>query len=290
MADDVRNTYSPVAGIQQLRRGDHACLLYKSDDEFVIGCANLTHDGLVRNHKIQLVASELAPDELAQYLGERIPGWVSAVDAGQIDIVSAVEAYLPHGTFDLDRRVQDIVEANGRAKKDGYTGLRIITDMSWAASGRAGIERAMPYEAVIGPVVVDQLLAVACLYDRRRFDADELDRAAAVHPARPEQALLAGERISPTSLRLSGQVDASNHADLAGLVQPLVQVAERVRIDATELVFTDVATARLLIKLAISRAPHATVIAAVEPLAGLMQALGAPAVAGLTIYDVTGWD
>lgn len=290
MTDEALNSCLPAGGSPQLRRGDHACLLYKTDDEFVVSCTNLIHDGLVRNHKIQLIASMYAPDELAQHVGQRVSGWVPAVDAGQVDILSATEAYLPDGAFDLDQRVRDLVNASSRAEAAGYTGLRIIADMSWGAPGGPGAEHVFPYEARIDSLITDQRLAVACLYDIRRFDADLLDRASLVHPSRTEIALLQGERISPTSLRLSGQVDASNHAVLAKLVEPLIEVDKPVRIDATELVFSDVAAARLLIGVAVSRPSYPTVISAVEPLTGLMQALGAAAVAQLTIYDVTGWD
>ena len=56
------------------------------------------------------------------------------------------------------------------ARRQGYAGIRVALDMSWALQPMTGIEELPVLEEGIAAAVSDTEMSVLCGYDRERFD------------------------------------------------------------------------------------------------------------------------
>jgi hypothetical protein len=189
----------------------------------------------------------------------------SAGPAGQVQVMSARQAYLPDGRFDPQRMLDALFQHIEQAA-DGFAGLRMVGDMTWALAEPAGVERLAWYEAQANRLYMDGRAAGVCIYDRRRFDAYVLRQVAGAHPATVGGTAEAGRvpmlRIrrttEPYGLRLTGEADLTNRQAVAAVLDALVadqpHPAGPIVVDVGGLRFADVGTATLLIRLAL-RAP-----------------------------------
>src|SRR5262249_52242433 len=93
--------------------------------------------------------------------------WHSLLHSGALD---------PAGMIGLLR------QAAGRARADGFAGLRVTTEMDGPPGGGAGRDRLLEYEALLNDALPGSVIVVACQYDRRRGDAAVLRDALRTHP------------------------------------------------------------------------------------------------------------
>jgi len=162
--------------------GDHVCQPYGSDEEFLQHLVDLTTDALDRRHKVLIFTEVLPAPQVAEHLGQRIPGWAQATQRDQFTVRSCAQTYLADGAFLPDRRLADLTAEASEAEAEGYACLQVITDMSWALRAQPGIELVYSYEAGLTPLCTEWRLTVACLYDLRQLSRHAFYRAYSAHP------------------------------------------------------------------------------------------------------------
>ena len=202
---------------------------------------------------------------------------------GQVDVRAAPDVYLSSGRFDADRS-RALLEAHKRAAlADGFAGVHIVSDMSWAAADAGSVDNLPAYERAAGALFADGRASALCQYDRRRFPARAVAACAAAHQgfesAFDEVEMLADGRVAVDigrhgSVRASGEIDMAN---VALLRQALATAAERsddVCVDASGLTFIDVCGLNALFDAA--RTGGIALLAPRSPLCGMLDALDAP--------------
>ncbi len=144
------------------------------------------------------------------------------------------------------------------ARREGWPGLRVLGEMAWAAAdGRAGMRRLAQFEADFNRLFIDDYAMALCAYNRRLFTPAELSEVCASHPGTvaPGRAadwnpmLRMRHSSVPFGVSLSGEADASNQRSLAAVLKALLTEAggRTLTIDATDLRFADVSTARQIV-------------------------------------------
>ncbi len=189
----------------RVRLGDHLCWRFDDDDQLVDAMAQVVADGVAANHQIVYLTRAVLPDALGPAL--------AGAREGQVRVLPAAG---------LPRDVESLV---ARAESEGYQGLRLIGDMSWAATDPAGAERLPWYEARITQACLSGRALGVCLYDQRAFDLHLMHRIGSAHPAttplREDSEwvpLLRVQRPRPHVLELTGEIDLTNRAALSGAV------------------------------------------------------------------------
>ena len=147
-------------------------------------------------------------------------------------------------------------QAIDQAEADGYRGLRVHVDMTWALEPVPGVEQLFGFEAAANRLFVDQRLAAVCAYDRRRFDRTAIQRACAAHPITPDVSMLRFTRSGAAGHALRGDVDFVNRHALDGLLTWLPDAD--VTLDLTGLTFLDAAGMGLLARTAAARSHRTT--------------------------------
>ena len=179
------------------------------------------------------------------------------------------------------------------AGREGYAGLRVLTDLTSAGPGDLDAGAVLDYEAAANAVWSTSQAMGVCHYRQSCFDAGTWRRLVAVHPSTvlPESNTIVAWlrcRGRGGALRLTGEADLTNHAALRSLLAPAVAAAGDCRIDASGLRFADVGALTSLLHAAQARTGRLTTIVCSAHHAGMLHRLGAATEPDLTVTVAEG--
>ncbi|KUN29079.1 hypothetical protein AQJ23_07625 [Streptomyces antibioticus] len=278
--------------VERLKMGDHACMALRGSEPPWKVFTAYTRTSLARGEKVLLVMDpdDLADDDVVSLLDDGDGRVTEARHSGQLALKRNTEMYVPDGRFREDRTIGLYTDEVDRAQSEGWAGLRLTADMSWAP--RVGIDhdRLLDYEASVAPLFADPLFTAICWYDRERFGDRLLHDMGKVHPLRVMENLAELE-VTPTA-------DGGRIAGSAGL-DTRTQFVEALRdalsrgnssgpvrhvLDLRDLCFMEAHCAWQLISLAGSLPPGSEVTVRCGELLGMvLRQLGADGVPQLVI-------
>jgi anti-anti-sigma regulatory factor len=164
----------------------------------------------------------------------------------------------------------------------GYQALSVAGEMTWTRRAGFTPEDLLEYEARVNHFFGDPRVTGLCLYDRREFAKDLLDRIGAVHPGPLLRFTLGGWGAH---VRLTGELDASNGASLPSILELLADADAVVMLDASELNFVDAAGAGHIVGFAAARPHRHTVVRCARAVRQALRLVGADAVPSLVLRD-----
>jgi anti-anti-sigma factor len=229
----------------ELAPGDHASWMYDERSDLRATCTDFLAEGIRQGERLMYVGSgtlDLLLDDLAG-----LPDRHRLIDAGQLSVHTAREMY-GFGAVEPHDQVEKMLQHSRDAAAEGYTGLRILGDVSDFAVEPALMQAVLEYEAAIDVAPATTLTTAICALDRSRTH-DSWRLFSALHRQQyapgwcPGFAIQAGDGV----IRLAGDVDLSCSADLQEVLMRLGATAHReLVIDLHELAFIDVAGTRAL--------------------------------------------
>jgi hypothetical protein len=230
--------------------GDHVCWPFHGLEEYVESARLYVAEGLDRHELVSFV--KIGAGSLKHTLVSDVAQVGPAVDHRRPVLTPLT---IPSGWTAATSATAHVEHMTRAAVAEGYTGLRLLTDVNDLVRGVDGRREWIRSEHLIDRYARVQPLTALCGYDVDDLGEDVVAEAARVH------ALTRGA-LSPFLLRaadadgglaLSGQVDVTTADDLYRalmLIGP--EIPARVTLDASELEFID---HRGL--LALDRAAHA---------------------------------
>jgi anti-anti-sigma factor len=241
-----------------------------------------------------------------QYLADRsdettVRGYVdfAGVDSarrlasGQMQIRSASEVY--EAPFDPERQIAHFEVETRTARQEGFSGLAVMGEMSWALRDGHRWESVISYEREVQRIFAAGGVRGVCQYDRRLFSAGLLDEVAAAHElavgidgivsrARCTTATIV-ESTADRAIRVSGELDFASGPYLAARLAEHLPGSGDIVIEAGELSFVDVSGCRALVQTALAMAaPRQLVIhGAPAPLVRVLELCGWRDLPGLEV-------
>ena len=273
----------------------HACAVPGSDEQLWETTARVLGDGIAAGERVVYYADGTADAVLERLVDDRVPVDRPLAD-GQLTVVDT------EGTrASLRRTVREAAAALAAmiddAAEAGWAGLRVTGQFNHGLLRPGGTSLA-DHDRVVDPVLAGRRGRVLCLYDRRRFPDDVIERMCALHrveietPTLYDDGLLRVTRIDRFHLRLAGEVDHSNRPVIARMIATSLDDALRaddspaaLALDLSSLRFLDVAGAVGLVHAA-EEFPEAHRLALTGVRPGVLRALdrcGAPFAAQLDI-------
>ncbi|WP_167828783.1 MEDS domain-containing protein [Streptomyces sp. MZ04] len=249
-----------TVSVTRMNAGDHACLGFDDDEDRWELRAAYTDIGLSRGEQVMLFTDPATTPAIAaeQLRAAGFP-FEEAFHDGQLVVVNEVPGYDPDSGFDPAERARTWVELTEQARHKGFSGLRVVGDMGWAAEPGVDHDLLVAYETGLSPLFAEIGFTAVCEYDRRRFGDDLLRRIRRAHPKKVLHRLGALEVVrTGGELRIAGDADlctreefttALTHA-LTGSARPITGHARPTALDLSELCFIDVHSAALLVRLA----------------------------------------
>ena len=92
------------------------------------------------------------------------------------------DTYLKSGAFDPQAMIDFLRSAQAQALTDGFSGLRVVGEMTWALGPEIGCDRLIEYEALLNDFLANSRSIVACQYNRVRFDLAIIHDVLRTHP------------------------------------------------------------------------------------------------------------
>ena len=132
------------------------------------------------------------------------------------------------------------------AGRQGFPGLRVALDMSWALRPVAGIEELPEFEEGIAAALDGSTAAVLCQYDRERFDPVTLASVAGFHTRAVAAATYHADALlricrqyAPPGIRIAGELDFQAAEPLALALAEAVRLGGDITVNMSALAFID---------------------------------------------------
>jgi anti-anti-sigma regulatory factor len=279
--------------ITDLIVNDHACLTFGEPEELFDLTAAFVRDGLSAGLKVVWL-SGAGPGPAAFELARRGIAVAPALAAGQM-AAAEFEGHVLSGQAFRARDAMGWLSGQAAAcQREGFPGLRIAVDMSWALRPVAGVEQLPDFEEGIAAAVAGTTLSVLCQYDRERFDSVTLATVAAFHTRSVAAATYHADAMlricrqyAPPGIRLAGEIDHRHAEPLALALAEAIRLEGDITVNMAGLAFIDASCARMILDAARGMAgSRAVILQCRPPIAARFVLLGAAEIPGVSVVSV----
>ena len=171
----------PFAG-SLLDKTRHVCAFFNSDEEKYRVLLPFIKDGFQCGHKAIHVLNSDRHQHHLQRLAQAGIDPTGAQRAGQLELRTDIETYLPDGRFDPDRMIAAFEQVASDNTKGAFPLSRICCRMDWAVEDRAYIDDVIEFESRVNDVWRRHDDAVICTYDLGKFGGDAVIDIMRTHP------------------------------------------------------------------------------------------------------------
>ena len=281
------------AQITDLTADDHACLTFGEPDELSDLTAAFVRDGLARGLKV-LWVSDSAPQRAVAELARRGIAVEPALAAGQLTATECEGRLLYGQEFDAWRAMDWLTGQMAACQREGFPGLRVAVDMSWALRPVTGVEQLPDFEESVAAALADTTVSVLCQYDREAFDPVTLATVSAFHTRSVAAATYYADAMlricrqyAPPGIRLAGEIDYQHAEHLALALTEAIRFEGDITFTMTALTFIDGSCARMIVDAARGLAPSRTVVLHCHPgIAATFELLGAGDMTGISLVGM----
>lgn len=214
--------------LAQTRRHDHLCLIHETPEEQLLAASVFLKLGLAQGERCLYLVNDNSEASVMKAMEAQGVDGASSLRSGALQIADTLSAYLRLGRFDPDGMILALGEAVERAKADGFTGLRVTGEMTWALRSDVPVERLIEYEAKLNDFCPHHPFTAICQYHRRRFRPDIIRDVIRTHPKviygglvcrnyyyTPPEELLGGRDGEREVERLLHNIVTREHSELA---------------------------------------------------------------------------
>jgi anti-anti-sigma regulatory factor len=235
------------AGVQVTELGaeDHACLTFGETEELFDLTAAFVRDGLAAGLKVVWL-SDAGPGLVAGELGRRGVAAGPAIGSGQMTAAGWEGRLLSGQAFRADAAVGWLAGELESCREQGFPGLRVALDMSWALRPVAGVEELPEFEEGIATALDGSTAAVLCQYDRERFDPVTLASVAGFHTCAVAAATYYADALlricrqyAPPGIRIAGELDFQSGEPLGLALAEAVRLGGDITVNMSALAFVD---------------------------------------------------
>jgi hypothetical protein len=175
--------------------GEHGCGLYASEEERRAQLAPYLREGLEKRERVLHFLDPATPERILGDFREVGLPVRPFLDSGQLQILSAAKLLGTEATLDPLTVASKFAQASERAIAEGYSGLRIACEMTWALSSLIDTGRLIEFEIQLGSIVSGGRCSALCQYNVYRFEPSPL------HHVRKNHAVILAKGTAEMVLR-----------------------------------------------------------------------------------------
>jgi anti-anti-sigma regulatory factor len=176
-------------------------------------------------------------------------------------------------------------------QREGFPGLRVAVDMSWALRPVTGVEQLPDFEEGVAAALAGSMVSVLCQYDREGFDPVTLATVSAFHTRSVAAATYYADpmlricrQYAPPGIRLAGEIDYRHTEALALALTEAIRFDGDITVNMAALAFIDGSCARMIVDAARGLAASRTVALHCHPgIEATFVLLGAGDLAGVSL-------
>jgi len=283
----------PGSQITDLAADEHACLTFGEPEELFDLTAAYVRDGLAGGLKVVWVTGA-GPGPAVAELARRGIAAGPALAAGQMAAAETEGRLLSGQSFSAGQAMAWLDGQMTACRREGFPGLRVAVDMSWALRPVTGAEQLPDFEQAVAAALAGTAVSVLCQYDRARFDPVTLATVAAFHTCSVAAATYHADatvricrQYAPPGIRLAGELDYRREEPLALALAEAIRIGGDITVNMAALAFIDGSCARMIVDAARGlAAPRAVVLRCQPGIASRFVLLGAEDIAGVSLVIV----
>ncbi|MDB5340711.1 MAG: hypothetical protein JWN70_6330 [Planctomycetaceae bacterium] len=178
--------------LTKLKHGDHICSIYENAAEQLAVIVPFIIEGINQGARCLYIADERTIEEVAQSLSAAGVNIEHERRRGALRLQTSQEIFLRTGEF-VPQAMSDVVhQAEVEALADGFSGLRLAGEMTWALEADPDCDRLIEFEALFDHLLTNSKSVVLCQYNHSRFDAPCIHDVVRTHPL-----VILGDQICP---------------------------------------------------------------------------------------------
>jgi hypothetical protein len=162
--------------------GDHACCLYTSEIEHQAVVTPFLRQGLEQAQKVLYVWDSHEEESILGYLHKDGLDPGPYLNEGHLGLLSVQDVAARQKLSGASGAVDWLRTEVELACSEGYSGLWITGEMTWALWKLPNQEGLSDYEAELNEFIPSSQCVCLCQYDRRRFGPQMLMNALKLHP------------------------------------------------------------------------------------------------------------
>jgi hypothetical protein len=138
--------------------------------------------GLQAGERVSCFSEQAIEANLADLLSRHGLSYSENRDSGTVALAGAREVYIQDGRFDPDRTLDMLAQYYDESIARGFSGARVIGEMTPEVQRIEGGKRLLEYEAKISLLLRKRPVTSVCQYDSRIFDGATIMDVLTVHP------------------------------------------------------------------------------------------------------------
>ena len=253
--------WAPGIGVDRLQPGDHALLAFSDDEQRWEILTTFTEHGIARDEKVFLLVDVVhSPAEVAARVAGGQRAAQALIDVGRLT-VSTTPRFGP-GCFDARRLVDMAGRRADEVVREGFSGLRSASEMSYALAPVESLDQAVEYESVLHETLfgkrASRRYTALCLWDERQFGGEPaMDTVRAIHPVTVlDRVGSLHVTLASAGVRLTGDCDVSTRPAFTGAMRTLaIRPGPTLVLDIADLSFLDAYGVSGILRLAEELAP-----------------------------------
>ncbi|HEY6951350.1 MAG TPA: MEDS domain-containing protein, partial [Bacteroidota bacterium] len=164
--------------VEHLAVHEHLALLYSGQREQFDVLTPFLRTGLERGERCLYLVDDIRPTAVIAKMKTEGLEVDHALEAESLVIEGRKRGY-----FDPELMIGMLKDATEAAIAEGFTALRIASEMSWLLGREGGIERLNEYEAMLNYIFPQYPALGICQFDLRRFNPDTVKEMILCHPS-----------------------------------------------------------------------------------------------------------
>ncbi|MFP4036240.1 MAG: MEDS domain-containing protein, partial [Desulfobacteraceae bacterium] len=168
--------------IEQLKPGDHLCCIYETEEQHRDLLTPFLNQGLIQQEKVFYIINHHSSGDILDYLRSAGLKVEPYLEAGQLRILAPEDTYLRNRVFDPHEIIALLETNTKQALAEGWAGLRVTGEMTWALQGMPGSDRLIEYGAELNKFLPGSHCIALCQYDRHSFEPQVLLNVLRTHP------------------------------------------------------------------------------------------------------------
>jgi PAS domain S-box-containing protein len=168
--------------VDDLRTGDQACFIYGDEQEYQAVVAPFVRSGFDQRQRVLYIHDMRSPEGVRTMLRDAGVDIDHAEFREQIIFVSAKQMFARGAGYSFERVLDQLHALTAMALADGWSALRVTSEMTWILRQTQGVERLLSQEGRMAAFYHESAALGMAQFDRGKFPAEALVDVLLAHP------------------------------------------------------------------------------------------------------------
>ncbi|MFP4143120.1 MAG: MEDS domain-containing protein [Thermoplasmata archaeon] len=207
-----------VDDLEYLERADHLCCIYQGPEDGLFGINLFILNGLEKGERCVYIYDDREKEEIKNFFEGMGRSVDEFIEKGQLEFLSKEETFFKNGEFEPSGMIALIKRMEENALEEGFQGLRLTSEMTWALADRTGTGKLIEYETKLNKIIPQSGIKIMSQYNEKKFSPSVLVDVFYTHPKiLLNDSIYGNPYYMPPEVFLShlkGEIDSSHYENM----------------------------------------------------------------------------